>query len=251
MERPEISQYTTLDFVGWNEDGALILTPKFQRRDVWKTPARSYFIDSLLRDVPIPPIFIRLTQSPDRRRVIREVIDGQQRLRALLDFYGNKYALSKAVENVGGKRFSQLSDEQQKQIERSSFLCEVSKSIADEDVLEVFARVNTYSVGLNAQELRNGKYFGLFDEKSLGPDHPAVARDLNNLAALYVSQGQCAKADPLYERALTIYEKALGTEHPDVSAYLERYALCLRNMGRSQEAEPLEARARAIRVKSA
>ena len=100
------------------------------------------------------------------------MIDGQQRLRALLDFYGNKYALSKAVENVGGKRFSQLSDEQQKQIERSSFLCEVSKSIADEDVLEVFARVNTYSVGLNAQELRNGKYFGLFDEKSRGPTIP-------------------------------------------------------------------------------
>jgi tetratricopeptide (TPR) repeat protein len=47
-----------------------------------------------------------------------------------------------------------------------------------------------------------------------GPEHPDVANSLNNLAALYYSQGQYAKAENLYERALAIWEKALGPEHP-------------------------------------
>src|SRR4051812_27577174 len=83
MERPEISQFTSLDFKEWHEAGTLLLTPKFQRREVWKPSARSFFIDSLLRDVPIPPIFLRLAQSEDRKRAVREVVDGQQRLRTV------------------------------------------------------------------------------------------------------------------------------------------------------------------------
>ena len=44
---------------------------------------------------------------------------------------------------------------------------------------------------------------------ALGPEHPDVARSLNNLAGLYRAQGQYAKAEPLYQRALGIREKAL------------------------------------------
>lgn len=169
MEHPEIAQYTTHDFISWKENGTLILTPKFQRREVWKTPARSYFIDSILKDVPIPPIFIRLTQSTDRKKTVREIIDGQQRLRSLLDFLDDKYLLSWSLNNPNaGKRFSELNDEDQDIINNHSFLCEVFKSISDSEVLEVFARVNTYAVKLNAQELRNGKYFGYFKQCAYG-----------------------------------------------------------------------------------
>lgn len=165
MDKPEISHFTTLDFAGWNEAGDLILTPKFQRRgDIWKTPARSYFIDSILNGIPIPPIFLRLAQSADRKRIVREVIDGQQRLRALLDFYNDEFALTKGVTEFGTSRFSQLSTEAQQKIRTASFMCEVFSNISDREVLQIFARVNTYSVGLNAQELRNGQYFGRFKQ---------------------------------------------------------------------------------------
>jgi tetratricopeptide (TPR) repeat protein len=50
--------------------------------------------------------------------------------------------------------------------------------------------------------------------KRLGPEHPEVATSLNNLALLYHSQGQYAKAEPLYQRTLAIYEKAPGPKHP-------------------------------------
>lgn len=51
-------------------------------------------------------------------------------------------------------------------------------------------------------------------EKTLGPEHPATAASLNNLAVLLHDQGDYAGARPLYERALAIREKALGPEHP-------------------------------------
>lgn len=172
MQRSERSSYTTTDFNSWNETGGLELSPKFQRRNVWKTPARSYLIDTLINGMPVPPIYLRVTQNKERTRTVREVIDGQQRLRAVLDFVQEKYALSKSVrQDLGGKRFSQLPVEFQNQINSYSFNCEVFQSISDEDVLAIFSRLNTYSVSLNKQELRNGKYFGLFKQTAYDLAH--------------------------------------------------------------------------------
>ena len=85
--------------------------------------------------------------------------------------------------------------------------------------------------------------------RALGPDHPAVATDLNNLAVLYIAQGDTTKAEPLYQRALAIDEKALGSKHPSLATDLKNYAVLLRKLNRIPEAEKLEARAKAIRAK--
>jgi len=53
------------------------------------------------------------------------------------------------------------------------------------------------------------------DEKSFGKGHPAVARDLNNLAELLRDTNRQGEARPMYERALQILEKSLGADHPD------------------------------------
>ncbi len=78
-----------------------------------------------------------------------------------------------------------------------------------------------------------------------------MATSLNNLAALYNAQGHYAEAEPLYQRALVIFEKALGPNHPNVATSLENYAAVLRKTGRTTEAVKLEARANAIRAKHA
>lgn len=167
MERPERASYTTLDFIDWQERTSLSLSPKFQRRDVWTTPAKSYFIDTLITGRPVPPIYLRTTQSQDKKRTIREVVDGQQRIRAVLDYVSNKYPLSRSLgADYAGRYFSKLTPEQQDKIRTFSFICETLHGISDADVLEIFARLNTYSVKLNAQELRNGKYFGRFKQSA-------------------------------------------------------------------------------------
>jgi len=58
-----------------------------------------------------------------------------------------------------------------------------------------------------------------------------VATSLNNLAALYNSQGRYPEAEPLYLQALAIAEQALGENHPNTIIFRENYAICLRRGG--------------------
>ena len=73
-----------------------------------------------------------------------------------------------------------------------------------------------------------------------------MATSLNNLAALYQAQGKYGEAEPLYQRALAIWEKALGPEHPDVATSLNNLAGLYYAQGKYEEAEPLYQRALAI-----
>jgi len=88
------------------------------------------------------------------------------------------------------------------------------------------------------------------DEKTLGPDHPHVARDLNNLAELLRARGDYTAAEPLYRRALAINEKAFGPDHPDVAADLNNLAGLLQVRGDLAATEPLYRRALAINEKA-
>lgn len=165
MEKPSRSVYTPVDFQGWQESSTLVLTPKFQRRGVWKTPARAFLIDTLLRGFPVPPIYIRTGQSEDRTKVIREVIDGQQRIAAVLEFMAGQFRLSKTLKAPwANKTFSQLSEIEQGNIRTYTFSTEIFQGVSDSEVLELFSRLNTYSVPLNNQELRNGRFFGAFKQ---------------------------------------------------------------------------------------
>jgi tetratricopeptide (TPR) repeat protein len=85
-------------------------------------------------------------------------------------------------------------------------------------------------------------------EKVLGPDHPDVATSLNNLAALYDTQGNYVKAESLYKRSLVIWEKALGPDHPNVGKSLNNLAVLYRATKRVAEAEALEQRVTKIRA---
>lgn len=169
MAKPERSVYTPQDFLQWRKSKTLELTPKFQRRGVWNAAARSYFIDTLLRSMPVPPIYIRGVQAKDSDQLVREVIDGQQRVSAILDFIDGKYRLSSSLAATWAKKnYKDLTPSEKQTILHHSFSTEVFHGISDLDVLEIFARLNTYSVPLNSQELRNGRYFGLFKQSMYG-----------------------------------------------------------------------------------
>lgn len=73
-----------------------------------------------------------------------------------------------------------------------------------------------------------------------------MAASFNNLAVLYNTQGDYAKAEPLFKRSLVITEKAFGPEHPDVATILENLAGLYRITGRGSEAKALEQRAAKI-----
>jgi uncharacterized protein with ParB-like and HNH nuclease domain len=165
MTKPDRSIYTPQDFQQWRDVNSLELTPKFQRRGVWGLAARSYFIDTLIRSMPVPPIYIRISQSKETDRQVRQVIDGQQRISSVLDFIDGKYRLSRTLAAPwAGKTYKELTPGERQAIRTHGFSTEIFHGISDLEVLEVFARLNTYSVPLSNQELRNGRYFGLFKQ---------------------------------------------------------------------------------------
>ena len=95
-DQPTITQYTISDFAEWELSKQLELTPRFQRRSVWPDRAKSYFIDTVLRGLPCPPLFIRASIDAETFRSVREVVDGQQRLRTVLGYIGRLSSLARA-----------------------------------------------------------------------------------------------------------------------------------------------------------
>jgi len=155
-----LEQYRIADFLDWKREKRLELSPDFQRGDVWSPAAKTFLIDTVLRQLPIPKVYLRTTVDLTTKRSIREVVDGQQRLRAVLDFAEDKFALSKRAAEFAGKKYSTLTEEQQESFLSYPIAVDQLLNASNDDVLEVFARLNSYTVTLNAPEKRHGKWQG-------------------------------------------------------------------------------------------
>ncbi|MFG2938475.1 DUF262 domain-containing protein [Streptomyces sp. NPDC048282] len=150
--------FTIAEFLKWSDDKELNLNPKFQRGPVWAPPARSYLIDSIIRGYPVPKLLLRTSIDRDTRRTIRDVVDGQQRLRTIIDFAAGKFALTSKAGEYRGFRYADLEDEEKDAFLAYKLTCEQLINASDEDVLEVFLRINSYAVPVNGPELRNARF---------------------------------------------------------------------------------------------
>lgn len=163
MKNFDTRTYNISDFVEWNSKEQLELSPRFQRKSVWTERAKSYLVDTVLRGKPIPKILI--TQSLRDGKNIRTVIDGQQRLRAILGYYAGDFAISRAHNSeLAGFRYENLTPEAQSEFLKYEIGVDMLFDLSYEDTLDVFARLNTYSVKLNPQELLNAQYLGFFKQ---------------------------------------------------------------------------------------
>jgi len=165
MEKFQPQIYRINDILSWSERKELELSPKFQRRTVWSPRGKSYLIDSILKGFPLPPFFIREKLLVRERRTIREVVDGQQRLRTILEFINDGFTVMKIHdEDLFGLKYSQLSEELQQQI--LSYPLSINTLIGTDDaaVFDIFSRLNAYSVPLNDQEKLNALYVGVFKQ---------------------------------------------------------------------------------------
>lgn len=140
------------------EDKTLVLNPEFQRRRVWAPDARSFLIDTVLRQWPIPNVYIRTKTNVETRRSYREVVDGQQRLAAIRDFSVDGFDLGKTSKELAGKTYSTLDQELREHFLTYSIGVVQLFNASDTDVLDVFHRINAYGLTLNSQERRHGKY---------------------------------------------------------------------------------------------
>ena len=149
--------------------GKLVIQPDFQRYFVWDISKSSKLIESSLLDIPLPVVY--LSEELDGKVY---VIDGQQRLTSFFSFIdgifpdGNKvFKLTglKVLNDFKNKQFSQLPEDIQEKIRYSKIRTITFKKESDPNLkFEIFERLNTGSVPLNTQELRNCVYRGPFND---------------------------------------------------------------------------------------
>jgi hypothetical protein len=148
--------------------GRLNIQPSFQRQFVWDKVKSSRLIESALLDIPIPIVY--LSEDKDGKE---NVIDGQQRLTAFFSFIDGKFPdhsefkLSglNVFTELNGNKFNQLSEELQDKIITYKIRVIKFKKESDGDLqFEIFTRLNTGSVPLNDQELRNCVFRGKFND---------------------------------------------------------------------------------------
>lgn len=136
----------------------LIIDPEFQRNLVWKPKQKSLFIESVLLNIPLPPLYIN--QAIDGRYII---VDGLQRTSTLQEFVNDDFALSelRVLTELNGKTFTQLDVEYQTKVEDRKLLIYVIKpSVPLQMVYDIFHRINTGGTQLTRQEIRNCFYIG-------------------------------------------------------------------------------------------
>jgi hypothetical protein len=153
----------SIDYLKSSLGSSIDLEPQYQRRSRWDNKKRSLLIESLLLNIPIPPIFLFEIEYGQY-----EVVDGRQRLETLKDFLDNLFPLKNLTywKELNGKRFKELPVIIQRGLLRRTIsatvlLAETTRPEDSEiDVrMVLFNRLNTGGVQLNPQELRNALYF--------------------------------------------------------------------------------------------
>lgn len=160
----QAKDFSIREFSSMQQDGDLDLQPNYQRKYVATPAIASRLIESVLMDVPIPVIY--LAEEKDSSY---SVIDGQQRLTSFLSFLnghfpdGNEFKLTglKVYKELNKKTFKELSKEQQTKIRTTTLHTIIIKKESNEDIkFEIFERLNTGSIKLNEDEIRNTVYRG-------------------------------------------------------------------------------------------
>lgn len=161
-----ISQnYTIAQLNSAIEDKRLTINKDYQRSDeVWPLFARSLLVETVLLGYPMPKLIVRQRTDMKNLKTYEEIVDGQQRTRALLDFFTNVYPLANSLdtEELRGKSFSDLDDLNRERFVTYSVGADLLVGASDVEVIEVFRRMNSYTAPLNPEEQRHATYQGAF-----------------------------------------------------------------------------------------
>ena len=148
--------------------GYMDIQPFYQRRKRWDQGKKSRLIESFLSNIPVPPIILY-----ERDFNVYEVMDGQQRITALEEFYDNNLKL-KGLElwpELNGRTYKELPAKIKAGIDRrsiSTIVLITESTSSPEDALFLkqlaFARINTGGVELSRQEIRNCSFYSQFNQ---------------------------------------------------------------------------------------
>jgi len=163
MDRVDYQTNIIQDIVNLDKRKELNLRPWYQRRIVWTTQQQSYLINTILEQKPVPSIYVRHSIDISSGRSMREVVDGQQRLAAVLDYVADKFA-ARHPDHDKPVRFTQLTSKQRHQFLTTGLSVGYLLGADDSDVIEIFGRINSVSKKLSPPEKRNANFSGEFKQ---------------------------------------------------------------------------------------
>jgi uncharacterized protein with ParB-like and HNH nuclease domain len=184
------------------KNGVIKLDPEYQRRHRWSEDISSGLIESLILNIPIPLIYISQDVDVDEEVSSEEarysVIDGQQRLTAISNYLQNEFPLTglSVLEDLNGSYYKDLPPFLIRRLEERTLRCLRIDSTVDAQVkYDIFERLNSGSVKLEPQELRNaisrGRFNKLIKELAkeedyrqllqIDPDHPDASKKVQKM----------------------------------------------------------------------
>lgn len=257
---PDIVAYNELrscaDLVRMYREGILNIQPDFQRDVVWSPPAKTRFIDSLIKQLPIPSMCFSLDYKTQKW----QVIDGLQRLSSIIDFLNldSEWTLSKLkdvdplLSGVKVEEFRKPDSPLKTYLQRVENMsipitvlrCDYSKPDHTSYLFTVFHRLNTGGVRLNNQEIRNCIYQGSFNDllKMLNKnkDWISITKQSKSSRTRYVWIEQILRFFGFMERL----DKYSGS----LSGFLNDYMADLRNISTDISDQKTETFIRTVRI---
>lgn len=222
--------YTISEIIEMLARKDLQVNEEYQRSsDIWPLNARSYFIDTILEGFPFPKVTFYESYDKNKKKTRKEIVDGQQRIKSIVDFHNNEYSLSGDSKRFKGKRFSDLSEEEQERFLMFQVPVDNITQCESTEILEMFRRINAFTAPLTPAERRHAEFTGAFKwfVNELVDEYSPLLLEYKIL-----TQKQCirmADAEMICEMAIILDRGIVSKSASDLKAIYMKYDKIFKN----------------------
>lgn len=205
-------EYSLAEIVDWYRTRQLVANNEYQRGGgLWPASAKSYFIDTILKGFPFPKVYFHERIDPQSKKPKREIVDGQQRIMTIVEYVDDKFSLGANARGFEGLRFSQLPEEVQDAFWSYTVSVDVIRNADRTEILQMFRRMNAYTLPLNESEKRHSEFFGFFKDwvNQFLDEHGRILTDWKILTTRQVMR--MADAEFVADLALAVDEGVVST----------------------------------------
>jgi hypothetical protein len=225
------NNYSILEIINMLERRELVVNQEYQRGSgLWPPGPSSYFIDTILEGYPFPKIYMYEFLDRSSRGIRKEIVDGQQRIKTITRFFQDEFALKSDTTNAGLK-FSDLDPDTQERFLSYAVSVDVIRNATKSQILQMFRRMNAYTLPLNEAEKRHSSFEGEFkwfiNELTDGLNDFFVSFDVfTNRQIVRMSD-----AELLTDCILAIERGVISTSATDLRGLYKRYDEAFPNAG--------------------
>lgn len=154
--------YSIREILNMLERRELVVNNEYQRGSgLWPDGPASYFIETILEGFPFPKIYLFEYLTRPDRNIKKEIVDGQQRIGSVKRFFDNQLRLT-TDSKFSGQTFDDLDDEYKDAFLTYAVSVDVIRNARESEILQMFRRMNAYTLPLNEAEKRHSSFQGRF-----------------------------------------------------------------------------------------